>query len=1222
MTQVNSLDRFIGLYPLSKTLRFELKPVGNTLNNILASGLLEEDEHRAGSYKKVKKLIDEYHKDFIDKSLEGLALDKDALEACYAFYGKTDETLRVKFEKAQDTLRKQIAKSFDLKRLFGKELIKEDLPEFLGEGDDQSLVGEFTNFTTYFTGFNENRRNMYSDEAKATSIAHRLINENLPKYIGNMKVFAAVREELSAGIEEIRAVFEPELNGLSIEDFFTDIQNYSLCIRQRDITLYNALLGGKTVGEEKIKGLNEYINLYNQQHKARLPKFVMLYKQILSDRESLSWLQGQFSSDAELLDAVENYYQSFHTIAFDGTEEVPSLKTLLSSIREYDLDGIYIKNNTDLTGVIKGCYGDWSLLTKAMEDKYDCLFPPKDSKSMAKHLEKREQYIKSFKSLSIKDINEYLGNRGKIENYFEMLGAKDDGQTLFETVESKYLAVKDFLNTEFKGKLSQKDSAIEGIKDLLDSIKDVQWFISPLEGTGTEGNRDARFYSDFEAIRSEVDKITTLYNMARNYLTKKPYSEEKFKLNFDNSTLLNGWDVNKERDNSGVILKKGGLYYLAIMDRKHTKVFDKPEFPAEGECYDKMDYKLLPGPNKMLPKVFFSKSRIAEFGPSDALLEHYDKGTHKKGPDFNLDHCHELIDFFKRSIEKHEDWKTFGFKFSPTESYGDLSGFYREVEQQGYKISFRKISSSYIDDLVDTGQIYLFQIYNKDFSEHSTGTPNLHTMYWKALFSEENLKDVVYKLNGQAEVFFRKRSIEYDEEKLQKGFHYEELKDKFAYPIIKDRRYSVDKFQFHVPISMNFKSYGMDNIDQQVREFIKSGEVEHIIGIDRGERNLLYLSLINMNGEIVRQISLNEIVNEHKGVTHTVDYHQLLDEKEADRLAARRNWKTIENIKEMKEGYLSQVIHVISTMMVEYKAIVVLENLNMGFMRGRQKVEKQVYQKFEKMLIDKLNYLVDKSVVPSEPGGVMKAYQLTSKFDSFQKIGKQSGFLFYVPAWNTSKIDPVTGFANFISTKYESIDKARELLGKFADIRYNAGKDYFEFVIDNYSAFNPKLEGTRQDWVVCTYGDRIRTFRNSQKNNEWDNESINLTEEMKALFRKYGIEINANLLASILIQDKKEFFEDLLHLLGLTLQMRNSRIGTDEDFLISPVADKAGIFYDSRRFTGDDAPLPKDADANGAYNIARKGLWAIYQIQKAADLKDVNLAISNTDWLRFVQYKL
>lgn len=60
---------FKRLYPLSKTLRFEAKPIGATLKNIIKSGLLEEDEHRTQSYVKVKKLIDEYHKVFIDRVL-------------------------------------------------------------------------------------------------------------------------------------------------------------------------------------------------------------------------------------------------------------------------------------------------------------------------------------------------------------------------------------------------------------------------------------------------------------------------------------------------------------------------------------------------------------------------------------------------------------------------------------------------------------------------------------------------------------------------------------------------------------------------------------------------------------------------------------------------------------------------------------------------------------------------------------------------------------------------------------------------------------------------------------------------------------------------------------------------------------------------------------------------------------------------------------------------
>lgn len=107
-----------------------------------------------------------------------------------------------------------------------------------------------------------------------------------------------------------------------------------------------------------------------------------------------------------------------------------------------------------------------------------------------------------------------------------------------------------------------------------------------------------------------------------------------------------------------------------------------------------------------------------------------------------------------------------------------------------------------------------------------------------------------------------------------------------------------------------------------------------------------------------------------------------------------------------------------------------------------------------------------------------------------------------------------------------------------------------------------------------------------------------------------------NLKGIICSQTEKPFFERLLHLLKLTLQMRNSKTGTTIDYLISPVPDAEGHFYDSR--VGD-AALPDNADANGAYNIARKGLWVVRQLKQADNLKKVKLSISNKEWLQFAQ---
>ncbi len=1266
---MKTFEEFTGLYPLSKTLRFELKPMGRTLEWIQRNGILEEDQHRAESYVEVKKIIDEYHKAFINLALHDFKLiersmgGKNSLEEYLEYYsnGQKDEKATSVFKDIQSNLRKQIAKRLTgheaYKRIFKKELIQEDLIEFVrGKADSDyklSLIEEFRNFTTYFKNFHTNRANMYSDEEQSTAIAYRLINENLPKFVDNIQTFkkiyvTAVKEKLPF----IYSDFEEYLNVEHIEDMF-ELDYFNDVLTQTQIDVYNAIIGGKTLDNgKKIQGLNEYINLYNQQNKdARLPKLKPLFKQILSDRNAISWLPEEFKTDNQTLKSIKESYDALSgQVLAEGY-----LKQLLESLADYDLSGIYIRNDLQLTDISQKMFGSWSVIPNAIKANIGATLPIKKKESHEQHQERIAKAFKSHESFSISYIDKCLetfDETKRLEKYFATLGAvnNDNEQraNLFACIANAYADVRTLLTNDYpeQKNLAQDKDNVEKIKNLLDTIKELQHFIKPLLGNGDEADKDERFYGEFSALWNELDQITPLYNMVRNYMTRKPYSTEKIKVNFQNSTLMDGWDLNKERDNTTVILRKDGLYYVAIMNKRYNKAFSTYPSGGVGESYEKMEYKLLPGANKMLPKVFFSTSRIAEFNPSKEIIDNYEKGTHKKGTDFNLQHCHTLIDFFKTSIEKHEDWSKFGFSFSDTSSYEDLSGFYREVEQQGYKISFKNVSVDYIDTLVEEGKLYLFQIYNKDFSPYSKGTPNMHTLYWKMLFDEKNLADVVYKLNGKAEVFFRKASISYqrpthpaNQPIKNKNRDNNKSESTFTYDLIKDRRYTVDKFEFHVPITMNFKSVGQENINLRVNEFLQSHEDVHVIGIDRGERHLLYLVVIDKFGNIKEQFSLNEIVNEYAGNKYSTNYHDLLQKREEERKEARQSWKSIENIKELKEGYLSQVIHKITELMMKYNAIVVLEDLNFGFMRGRQKVEKQVYQKFEKMLIDKLNFLVDKKKDVEEIGGVLKAYQLTSKFEnkdkttkhkkvlkayqltskfeSFQKLGKQSGFLFYIPAWNTSKIDPVTGFVNLLDTRYESIDKAKSFFCKFDFIRYNTTKDYFEFKLD-YDKYGKQAEGTRTLWTLCTYGTRIETFRNADKNSNWDSKEIYLTQQFKELFAQYNIDINDNLKEAICDQTEKAFFERLLHLLKLTLQMRNSVTGTDIDYLVSPVADEQGNFYDSRTC---DENLPANADANGAYNIARKGLWAIRQIRKAEDLKKVQLAITNKEWLRFAQEK-
>lgn len=1240
---MESMKDLTGQYSLSKTLRFELKPIGKTLEHIEQKGLLTQDEQRAEEYEQMKGIIDRYHKAFITMCLRNCKIkvnntddELDSLEEYSSLLSKSkrDADDEDKLEKIKENLRKQIVNAFKSGNTYGdlfkKELIKNHLPDFVTDEEEKQVVEHFCNFTTYFTGFHDNRKNMYSDEAKSTAIAYRLIHENFPRFFDNLRSFAKISEsEVANRFPEIESAFSLYLNVEHIADMF-HVDYFPVVLTQEQIDVYNNIIGGKTEEDgTKIQGINEYINLYNQHHPdVKLPFLKPLYKMILSDKVALSWLPEEFENDEEMLTAINDFYKSVQPVIFGDDENC--IRHLLTNIAEYNTDHIYISNDLGLTGISQQLFGQYSIFEDAIKDELrrNVKQTPKEKRNPELLEERIKNLFKKEKSFSISYLDSLIKDKGEdtIESYYAKLGAFDrDGKqtvNLLTQIEMAYITAKEVLDGKYDN-INQSEEATKYIKDLLDAFKSLQHYIKPLLGSGEEAEKDNVFSSQLLNVWEALDVVTPLYNKVRNWLTRKPYSTKKIKLNFENAQLLGGWDMNKEADYASVLLRKNNQYYLAIMDKKHNHAFDIETLPSDGACFEKIDYKLLPGANKMLPKVFFSKSRINEFAPSTDIQIAYRQETHKKGKNFNLADCHRLIDFFKQSIAKHEDWSKFPFHFSDTSTYEDISGFYREVEQQGYTIGFRKISESYIYRLVDEGKLYLFQIWNKDFSDYSKGTPNMHTLYWKALFDKANLADVVYKLNGQAEVFYRKRSLQKENTTVHKAL--QPIKNKntqnekststFDYDIVKDRRYTVDKFHFHVPITINFKSSGRPNINEHVLDIIRHHGIEHVIGIDRGERHLLYLSLIDLKGRIIKQMTLNEI-KQQTGGNYGTNYKELLAAREGDRAEARRNWKKIENIKDLKAGYLSQVVHVIAQMMVEYNAIVVLEDLNMGFMRGRQKIERSVYEQFEHMLIDKLNFYVDKKKEACAPGGLLHGLQLANKFESFNKLGKQSGCLFYVPAWNTSKIDPVTGFVNMLDARYESVESSRRFFSRFDVIRYNEEKNWFEFTFD-YNNFHAKLDGTKTQWTLCTYGSRIKTFRNPAKLNQWDNEEVVLTDEFKKVFANAGINIHGNLKEAICSLAKREHLEPLMHLMKLLLQLRNSKTNSEVDYMLSPVAEN-GVFYDSRSCNGN---LPIDADANGAYNIARKGLWVLRQIQDSKPGDKLNLALSNKEWLRFVQEK-
>ena len=1279
MKQLNELT---GLYSLSKTLRFELKPIGKTLEHIESKGLIVQDEKRAEEYKKVKDIIDRYHKAFITMCLRDFNFDQNSLET-YVALAEDSNRDEKDFDEIKKALRKQIVEAFkkgglsDL--LNEKTLIQKILPGFVRNDEEKKKVENFSKFTTYFKGFKKNRENMYSDEAKSTAIAYRLIHENLPMFIDNMKSFARIASsEVCQHFTEIESSFSEKFETKQLADIFV-LENVNNTITQKQIDDYNSICGE----------VNKYINLYNQQHKdCRIPLLKTLYKMILSDRENLSWLHDEFDNDEKMVDAIKRTCDSLKDVLMGNGDS--SLRSLLLHIEDYDLEHIYIANDLGLTDISQQLFGQYDVYTSAIKQELrNCVSPTaKERRDPESYAERINKLFKSAKSFSISYLNSLVDSEHTVQSYYKQLGAYNrDGEqrvNLFTQIEMAYVAAKDILSGKH-GNIGQSDAETAIIKNLLDAYKSLQHFIKPLLGDGEEADKDNEFDAKLREAWNALDIVTPLYNKVRNWLTRKPYSTEKIKLNFENNgALLSGWvDSKTEKSDNGtqyggyIFRKKNEIdeydYYLGISS--DTKLF-RPDgkLHCGREMYERLDYYQLKS------QTIYGSSYMGNYEQdSRALLSAFLNSAHAQGLDESIaPSAEEKVPTYLKRLKRTyvEAYQAMLKDKRVVEAYGNMKhhilGTLASLSRVPAAIDLSTHDELDIDELFDRidnlpsksfgyypissnsikeansreeNPLFLFKISNKDLSYSTTysnglrknrGKENLHTMYFKALLG---MIQGVYDI-GSGEVFFR-RQTDHLSERTARHKPNEAIRNKnklnkkktstFKYELVKNKRFAEDKILFHLSIVANYSMPEKCDVNSQVLDIIRNGGIKHIIGIDRGERHLLYLSLIDLNGNIVKQMTLNNIVNEYKGNTYATNYRDLLAEREGNRAEARKNWMKIEKIKDIKQGYLSQVVHIISKMMVEYDAIVVLEDLNKGFMRGRQKIERNVYKQFEKALIDKLSYYVDKQKGINEAGGLLHALQLTNISKNSKKLSIQNGCLFYVRAWNTSKIDPVTGFVNLFKLRdITNSERRKDFFEKFDSIRFVSKEDGFEFTF-NYDNFETQSEDFKKSWSVFTHGKRIVM---NEKNGHKQMIDVYPTEMLIEAFEKIGVNLLPNMEMMPIINTieanntNASFFSSLFYAFKITLQMRNSNAETGEDFMLSPVIVNGHYFYSVNEEDKGCDPYgnwisnwPVDADANGAYNIARKGLWAIRQIQRTPAGERLNLAIKNNEWLKFAQQK-
>jgi CRISPR-associated protein Cpf1 len=308
-----SLHDFKNRYSLSKTLRFELRPINENGEVITDSSeiakiyedVILKDREIDNAYKALKPVMDQIHEKFINESLEsGIAksIDFSNYERLYKekskdidkeekeLREKIGETFKVGVEKIRgeapcNEKGKLVLKKNNFKCLTEKgiliyiekniDIIGFDFVKYnLSKEDLQKHLEEIKEFFTYFTKYNANRENYYfTKKEQSTAIASRIVHTNLPIFCDNLIQFNSRHEEYKNAEEYCADKFE-EIFDINHKIFHIDY--FKECLMQKEIEKYNDLLSK----------YNSLINLYNQaspekdKNFKKLSQFKILQKQI------------------------------------------------------------------------------------------------------------------------------------------------------------------------------------------------------------------------------------------------------------------------------------------------------------------------------------------------------------------------------------------------------------------------------------------------------------------------------------------------------------------------------------------------------------------------------------------------------------------------------------------------------------------------------------------------------------------------------------------------------------------------------------------------------------------------------------------------------------------------------------------------------------------------------------------------------------------------------
>jgi CRISPR-associated protein Cpf1 len=217
------------------------------------------------------------------------------------------------------------------------------------------------------------------------------------------------------------------------------------------------------------------------------------------------------------------------------------------------------------------------------------------------------------------------------------------------------------------------------------------------------------------------------------------------------------------------------------------------------------------------------------------------------------------------------------------------------------------------------------------------------------------------------------------------------------------------------------------------------------------------------------------------------------------------------------------------------------------------------------------------------------------------------GSIFFVKASYTSQLDPITGWRKITLTD-ENIEKMLKC-GDFA-LEQNKTRNCITITYKTNS---------KASWTL-DFANIDRLLMSKNIKGQFEITRYKLNEEMRRFLTEFSIDsgtnINHQVIKLLSSNNKNRVLKQLSRLFRLASNIRNSDKKNNVDAIYSAVYSTIlEGYYNSDNYLEYQKlglQTPKDADANGAYNIARKAQIIVDRI-KTSDQK-IDYFISDNQW--------